>query len=57
MGKEVPLKGDNLLETKLEATLNLFLDYKKHGIKAELTGMEKIGGKDTYKVTLTLPNN
>ena len=57
MGKEMPLKGDDLMETKLEATLNLFLDYKGHGITAELTGMEKIGGEDTYKVTLTLPNN
>jgi len=57
MGNEVPLKGDDLLETKLEATLNLFLDYKKHGITAELTGMEKVGGEDAYKVTLTLPND
>jgi len=57
MGKEVPLEGDDLLETKLEATLNLFLDYKGHGITAELTGMEKVGGKDAYKITLTLPNN
>ena len=56
MGNEVPLEGDDLLETKLEATLNLFLDYEKHGITAELTGMEKVNGKDAYKVTLTLPN-
>ena len=57
MGNEVPLKGDDLLETKLQATLNLFLDYKKHGITEELTGMEKVNEKDAYKVTLTLPND
>ena len=57
MGNEVVLEGDNLIETKLEAILNLFLDYKTHGITAELTGMEKVNGKDAYKVALTLPNN
>ena len=56
MGNEVPLEGDDLLVTKLQATLNLFLDYKKHGITAELTSMEKVKGKDAYKVSLTLPN-
>ena len=56
MGNEVPLEGDDLLETKLQATLYLFLDYKKHGITAELTGMKKVNGKNAYKVTLTLPN-
>ncbi len=56
MGNEVPLEGNDLLETKLEATLNLFLDYKKHGITEELTSVEKVNGKDAYKVTLTLPN-
>ncbi|MEN8191750.1 MAG: insulinase family protein [Bacteroidota bacterium] len=57
MGKEVQLEGNDLLETKLEATMNLFLDYKKHGITAELVGMDKVNGNDAYKVVLTLPNN
>ena len=57
MGNEVPLEGDDLLETKLQATLNLFLDYKKHEITAELTSIEKVNGKNAYKVTLTLPND
>ena len=57
MGNEVLLEGNDLLETKLEATLNLFLEYEKYGISAELTGMEKVAGNDTYKITLTLPND
>ncbi len=56
MGNEVLLEGDDLLETKLEATINLFLDFDEHGIKTELIGMEKVDGNDAYKLTLTLPN-
>ena len=30
--------------------------YKKNDVKKKLTGMEKVNGKDTYKLTLTFPS-
>ena len=53
MGQEQELTGDQLEAMKSEATMNAFLDYSKVGLKPELTGIETINGKDTYKVTLT----
>jgi zinc protease len=53
MGQEQEITGDQLEAIKIEATMNAFLDYAKIGIKPELTGIETINGKDTYKVTLT----
>ena len=57
MGQEQVLEGDKLVDMKLEATLNLFLDYKNAGITMKLTGTDKVNGKDVYVVSLTLPNN
>ncbi len=56
MGNEKVFEGDDLLQVKLESTLNLFLNYKSAGITTKLTGMEKLDGKDAYVVSLTLPN-
>ena len=56
MGNEKVFEGDDLLQLKLESTLNLFLNYKSAGITTKLTGMEKLDGKDAYVVSLTLPN-
>jgi predicted Zn-dependent peptidase len=55
MGQEKMLEGKELDRMKGEAILNPFLDFKKHGIQVELTGIETINGKDTYKVTITMP--
>jgi len=55
MGQETEITGSQLEETKLDATINAYLDYAKYGIKLELSGMETINGKDTYKVTLIYP--
>ena len=56
MGNTKIIEGDDLLQLKLEATLNLFLDYKSAGITLKLSGMEKVDGQDAYIVALTLPN-
>nr|MDA3860854.1 hypothetical protein [Melioribacteraceae bacterium] len=56
MGKEQILEGDFLENMKMEATLNLFLDYSGAGIIAKLAGTEKVEGEDAYVVNLTLPN-
>ncbi len=56
MGNEKIFEGDDLLQLKLESTLNLFLDYESAGITPKLTGMEKVDGKDAYVVSLSLPN-
>jgi len=55
-GQEKLIEGDELIQTKIEATLNAFLDYKSAGIIPELTGVEQVDGKDAYVVTLNLPN-
>ncbi|MBU0561614.1 MAG: insulinase family protein [Bacteroidetes bacterium] len=57
MGQETLLEGDKLLEMKIQAEMNAFLDYDKLGVKLELTGVEAVDGKDAYKITLTLPND
>ncbi len=56
MGNEKILEGDDLLQVKLEGTLNLFLNYEANGITPKLIGVEKIEGKDAYALSLTLPN-
>lgn len=55
-GQETLMEGDELIQTKIEATLNAFLDYKSAGITTDLTGIEQVDGKDAYIVTLNLPN-
>ncbi len=60
---EAPMQGVNqeipkeqLATQKLEASLFPALQYAKLGIKTNLTGMEKVDGKDAYAVEVILPN-
>jgi predicted Zn-dependent peptidase len=55
-GQEIELSGDRLEDLKANSILNAFLDYGKHNITPELSGMDKVNGNDAYKVTLTLPS-
>ncbi len=55
MGSEI-LEGDALEEMKIQAILNIELEYEKHGIIATLQGIEAVSGKDAYKVELTYPS-
>lgn len=52
MGQVQQLDGEQL-ETLQQSALDAILDYSKYGFKPELSGMETINGKETYKVTLT----
>lgn len=47
--------GKELEVFKAEASMDLLLDLEKHNVKAELKSMEKIGGKDAYKIELVFP--
>ncbi|MDZ7764576.1 MAG: insulinase family protein [Melioribacteraceae bacterium] len=49
------LEGERLEELKIQATMNLYFDYDKHGIDAVLKGIKEINGKDAYEIELTLP--
>ena len=53
-GQSMTLSGKDLEKLKLEATINLILDLNHYNVKASLKGMEKIDGKDAYKVELAL---
>jgi zinc protease len=55
MGSEV-LEGDALEEMRLQAVLNIEMEYEKYGITATLRGIETVAGKDAYKVELTYPS-
>lgn len=51
MGKQ-EITGANLEDLKLEANLNSILDLQKYGITAQLEGVEKINGRDAYKLRM-----
>jgi zinc protease len=56
MGQEQEISGAQLEAMKYEAAFNAYLDYTKLGAKLELSGMETINNKDTYKVTIIYPS-
>ncbi|MFC2132991.1 insulinase family protein [Bacteroidota bacterium] len=55
MGQKSYLEGVELEAMKIDAQMNSFLDYEKHGIIPKLTGKEKINEIDCYKVLLYMP--
>lgn len=54
MGKQ-DITGDQLQQLKMESNLNSILDLDKSQIKATLVDVEKIDGKDAYKLEMTPP--
>ncbi|HEX2866694.1 MAG TPA: insulinase family protein [Ignavibacteriales bacterium] len=46
------ITGGSLEDLRLEATLNLLLEPQKYGITSKLAGIEKVDGKDAYRVDL-----
>lgn len=50
------LEGDDLAEMKSSAQLFPELSYKKDGIKVELLGIDKVDGKEAYKIEITESN-
>ena len=55
-GQSNPLAGEQLETLKNQSMLFPFLDFSKHGITAELKGLEKVEGKEAFKVELTMAN-
>lgn len=55
MGQDTPLEGDDLENMKIEARMFEYLVYDEMGVTTELTGMEQVNGKDTYRMLVTYP--
>lgn len=55
MGQEIALPADQAEQMKL-GSIYAMLEYAKNNIKTELSGVETINNKDTYRVTLTYPS-
>jgi predicted Zn-dependent peptidase len=55
MGQKTEFTGEQLEDMK-DNSLHGMLDYDERGVKYELTGMETINGKDSYKITFTQPS-
>lgn len=55
MGQKQMLEGKTLATTKVQSNMYLYADYKKAGVEASVEGMEKLSGKDVYKVVVSIP--
>jgi hypothetical protein len=55
-GKEQEITGTELEKLKYEATLTLLTDPEHHGVQLSLEGIEKVEGKNAYKVIMILPS-
>ena len=56
MGRSKVMTPKQIKNMRITAMLFSVFAYKKDDVKKKLTGMEKINGKDTYKVALTFPS-
>ncbi|MFH1197923.1 MAG: pitrilysin family protein [bacterium] len=56
MGQATDMPTEQVEQMKLQSGMYIFLDYPAAGITPELSGVESIGGKDAYKITLNMPN-
>ncbi len=52
---KIPITGDEAQRQKYEAMMDLVLHLDSLEIKTKLAGTEKVDGKDTYKIEMTLP--
>ncbi len=55
-GQSRAMTPKQIQNMKISAMLFSVFAYKKDDVKKKLTGMEKINGKDTYKLALTFPS-
>ena len=56
MGQSRAMTPKQIQNMKISSMLFSVFAYKKNDVKKKLTGMEKVNGKDTYKLTLTFPS-
>ncbi len=52
----IDLTGDQLEGTKYQAMINFYGQYKAAGVKAEVTGIKSLKGKDYYEVSFSTPS-
>ena len=50
------IEGSQLEKLKHEASIHLILDLDSLGVKLKLAGMEKVNGKDAYKIEMSFPS-
>jgi hypothetical protein len=50
------IEGNELEMLKIEASIHFLANWVEAGIKLELAGLEKINGRDAYKVKMILPS-
>jgi zinc protease len=55
-GQITKIVGDELEKLKYEASLHFLLNIDSLGVRLKLGGMEKIGGKNAYKIEMVLPS-
>ncbi len=55
-GQQLEIKGNELEKLKNEATIHLLLELDSLGVRLKLAGMEKVNGKDAYKIEMTFPS-
>ncbi len=55
-GQQVKIEGNELEKLKNEASLHMLLNLDSLGVKLKLAGMEKVNGKDAYKIEMIFPS-
>ncbi|HKB87072.1 MAG TPA: insulinase family protein [Ignavibacteriaceae bacterium] len=55
-GQQMKIEGNELEKLKHEATIHLLLAIDSLGVKLKLAGMEKVNGKDAYKIEMMFPS-
>jgi len=50
------ITGDQLEELKFESIFDLYDNYKKAGLKAEVTGTKTVNGMECYEVMISSPS-
>lgn len=56
MGQTMDLPAEATDDIKVEATLDFIYNLDAYGAKAALTGMEKLNGKEAYRVEFSMPS-
>jgi outer membrane lipoprotein-sorting protein len=56
MGNKQDLSEDELMEYKETKGIVPQLYYKQNGFRLEVTGIDKVGDKDAYKIKVTSPS-
>lgn len=55
MGNKRDMSADEVTERKAQSSIINQIDYKNAGYKLEVKGVEKVNGKDAYKLVITSP--